>query len=50
MSEIIKDELKQGIEIEGETVEYAFDLNEFFATDSTGKFIHSSSVDKFWML
>ena len=47
MSEIIKDELKQGIEIEGETVEYAFDLNEFFATDSTGKFIHSSSVDKF---
>ncbi len=30
MSEIIKDELQQGIEIDGETEEYAFDLNEFF--------------------
>lgn len=29
MSEIIKDELQQGIEIDGETEEYAFDLNEF---------------------
>ena len=47
MSEVVKDELKQGIEIEGETVEYAFDLNEFFATNESGKFIHSSSVDKF---
>lgn len=46
MSEIIKDELAHGIEIQGETVEYAFDLNEFFAT-SNGKFIHNSSVDKF---
>lgn len=47
MSEIIKDELKQGIEIEGETVEYAFDLNEFFATNENHKFIYSNSVDKF---
>jgi len=47
MSEVIKDELKQGIEIEGETVEYAFDLNEFFATNESGGFVHSSSVDKF---
>lgn len=46
MSEIIKDELKQGIEINGETEEYAFDLNEFFAT-SNGKFQYDSSVDKF---
>lgn len=46
MSEIIKDELQQGIEIEGETEEYAFDLNEFFAV-ANGKFIHESSVDKF---
>lgn len=46
MSEIIKDELQQGIEIEGETEEYAFDLNEFFAVVN-GKFIHESSVDKF---
>ena len=46
MSEIIKDELQQGIEIEGETEEYAFDLNEFFAV-TNGKFNHESSVDKF---
>lgn len=46
MSEIIKDELQQGIEIEGETEEYAFDLNEFFAVTNE-KFNHESSVDKF---
>ena len=46
MSEIIKDELKQGVEINGETEEYAFDLNEFFRTNN-GKFIYNSSVDKF---
>ena len=47
MSEIVKDELKQGIEIQGEIEEYAFDLNEFFATDKNKKFIHEKSVDKF---
>jgi superfamily II DNA or RNA helicase len=47
MSEIIKDELSRGTEINGETVEYAFDLNEFFATNESGKFLHESSVDKF---
>ena len=46
MSEIIKDELEQGIEIQGETEEYAFDLNLFFKTKN-GQFIHESSVDKF---
>lgn len=47
MSEIVKDELEQGIEIQGETEEYAFDLYEFFETDGKGKFVHNSSVDKF---
>ncbi len=46
MSEIIKDELKQGVEIQGETEEYAFDLNEFFAVEN-GRFKYNSSVDKF---
>lgn len=46
MSEIIRDELKQGIEIQGITEEYAFDLNEFFAVEN-GKFKYNSSVDKF---
>ena len=46
MSEIIKDELSQGVEINGETEEYAFDLNEFFEVKGD-KFVHESSVDKF---
>ena len=47
MSEIVRDELKQGIEIKGETEEYAFDLNEFFSTNQSGKFVYDTSVDKF---
>lgn len=46
MSEIIRDELSRGLEINGETEEYAFDLNEFFSTNN-GKFMYDSSVDKF---
>ena len=46
MSEIVKGEVQQGIEINGETEEYAFDLNEFFSTTS-GRFVYDSSVDKF---
>ena len=46
MSEIIREEIKQGIEIEGETEEYVFDLNLFFSTKSE-KFVYESSVDRF---
>ncbi|MCD7782032.1 MAG: DEAD/DEAH box helicase family protein [Methanosphaera sp.] len=46
MSEIISDILDDGIKIDGQTREYAFDLNEFFKTNSNG-FIHEESVDKF---
>ena len=46
MSEIVRDELSRGIEINGETEEYAFDLNEFFSTQN-GKFVYETSVDKF---
>lgn len=46
MSEIVRDELEQGVEINGETEEYAFDLNVFFETKD-GVFVHESSVDKF---
>ena len=46
MSEIVRDELEQGVEINGETEEYAFDLNVFFETKN-GVFEHESSVDKF---
>ena len=47
MSEIIKEELIRGIELEGETTEYAFDLNEFFSTNAAGRFVYESSVDRF---
>ena len=47
MSEIISDQIDRGVEINGETEEYAFDLNLFFETDGRGKFVHDSSVDKF---
>lgn len=47
MSEIVKDELKQGVEINGETEEYAFDLNQFFETKGNGKFTYDDSVDRF---
>ena len=46
MSEIVHDELSQKMELNGETVDYAFDLNEFFKVEN-GKFVHGSSVDKF---
>ena len=47
MSEIIKEELSQGVEINGETEEYAFDLNEFFSTNLNGQFRYDASVDRF---
>ena len=47
MSEMIREEAKRGIEIDGETEEYAFDLNEFFAVREKGGFAHNESVDQF---
>ncbi len=46
MSEIVRDELAQGMEVDDEQVAYAFDLNEFFRVEN-GRFVHDSSVDKF---
>lgn len=48
MSDIIRDKVKQGIELaDNDVEEYAFDLNEFFKTNESGKFIHDADVDKF---
>ena len=48
MSEMIKDIIGDGIDIEGKTEEYAFDLNEFFSTnESDGRFKHEVAVNKF---
>lgn len=46
MSDIVRDELSRGIDIDGETQEFAFDLNEFFSTKN-GRFVYDSSVNKF---
>ena len=47
MSDIVLDKVKRGINIDGENVEYAFDLNEFFATNENGYFLHNSDIDRF---
>ncbi len=47
MSEIVHDEVAQGMQIEGKSVEYAFDLNEFFSVSEAGHFIHNASVNRF---
>ncbi|MBR5711603.1 MAG: DEAD/DEAH box helicase family protein [Thermoguttaceae bacterium] len=46
MSEIVRDEVEQGAVIDGESVEYAFDLNEFFRVEN-GRFVYEDSVDRF---
>lgn len=46
ISQMIADEVNEGIEIDRETRDYAFDLNEFFATNNQ-KFIHESDVREF---
>ena len=47
MSDIIADEVQRGVDIDGDVTEYAFDLNEFFATNQNGYFLHSDDVDRF---
>ncbi len=46
MSEIVREQLSKGMELDGETVEYAFDLNEFFKVENN-KFVYDSAVNKF---
>ena len=47
MSDIVETQAAEGIVIDGETHEYAFDLNEFFACDENGRFRHDADVDAF---
>lgn len=47
MSEIALNKAEAGIEIDGEDTAYAFDLNEFFATNAKGHFVHNDDVDRF---
>ncbi|MBP3855101.1 MAG: DEAD/DEAH box helicase family protein [Ruminiclostridium sp.] len=49
LSDMIYDKIKRGVDIsdDGETSDYAFDLNEFFITNESGKFVHEDDVRKF---
>ena len=48
MSEIVRDRVKKGIELADEGVEeFAFNLNDFFMTNESGKFVLDAEVDKF---
>ena len=44
MSDIISDRLEKGMEMDDENIDYAFELNEMFATDASGKFIHEDDI------
>lgn len=46
MSDIVRDILEKGIEIDGEKRSFAFDLNEFFSV-ANGRFVHDGAVDRF---
>ena len=49
LSNIIYDQVKQGLDLSGEdgSVDYAFDLNEFFSTNESGTFLHEAEIIKF---
>lgn len=48
MSAMITDEVNKGANINGENHDYAFDLNEFFLTNDSGKLVHEADVKK-WL-
>ncbi|NSQ64634.1 DEAD/DEAH box helicase family protein [Enterococcus faecalis] len=48
MSQMITEEVNKGAEIDGENIDYAFDLNEFFETNDNGKFVHEADIKK-WL-
>lgn len=48
MSQMISSEVRKCAEIDGKNIDFAFDLNEFFATSDSGKFIHEAEVRK-WL-
>ena len=49
LSPMIYDTLQKGLDLSGEedTVDFAFDLNEFFATNDSGRFVHEEEIKKF---
>lgn len=48
MSQMITDKVNIGAEIDGENIDYTFDLNEFFETKDNGSFVHEVDIKK-WL-
>ncbi|MDR3289185.1 MAG: Eco57I restriction-modification methylase domain-containing protein [Peptococcaceae bacterium] len=48
MSQMITAAVNKGAEIDGQDIDFAFDLNEFFETSESGKFVHEAEVNK-WL-
>lgn len=48
MGDAIKNKLQSGIVVDGQSVDYAFDLNEMFSTDKHGRLVHEDDV-KQWL-
>lgn len=44
MSKMVLDVINDGVTVDGENYDYAFDLNEFFATNESGEFVHKEAV------
>jgi hypothetical protein len=49
LSNMIYEQVQRGLDLSGEdgSVDYAFDLNEFFATNESGRFLHEEEIKKF---
>lgn len=48
MSQVIEEEIAKGIDLDDETsLDYAFNLNEFFSTQENGKFVYEADVIRF---
>lgn len=49
LGNMIYEQVRKGLDLSGEdgSVDYAFDLNEFFATNDSGHFIHEEEIKKF---
>lgn len=48
MSQMITGEVNKGAQIDGNNIDYAFDLNEFFLTKDNGDFVHEQDIVK-WL-
>ena len=44
MSKMVLDVINDGVTVDGENYDYAFDLNEFFETNESGEFVHKEAV------